>query len=408
MTAGAGNPIAGKHILLGVTGSIAAYKSAFLTRLLVKAGAQVRVVMTPESSEFITPLTLATLSKNPVEYEFIADKASGTWNNHVAIAEWADLIVVAPATTNTIAKMVDGLCDNLLMAVFLSARCQVMIAPAMDREMYLHPSNKSNIQVLSDRGCKFIDPEYGELASGLEGKGRMAEPEHIVAEIEKFLATGLPLAGLRALVTAGPTYEPIDPVRFIGNHSSGKMGFAIAEALAAAGAEVDLISGPTALETPRGVARRTDVSSTQEMYEACLQLFPNVQIAVMAAAIADYRPESQAQEKIKKSDEQLNIKLVPNPDILKTLGAKKNSDQFLVGFALETDNEETNALKKLKNKNLDLIVLNSLRDKGAGFGTDTNKVTIFDRNNNRFNIELKSKPDVARDIVQLIERSLTQ
>lgn len=392
----------GKRVLVGVTGSIAAYKSAILVRLLVKAGAEVKVVLTPSAKDFITPLTLATLSKNPVEYEFVDDQQAGTWNNHVELGLWADLLVIAPTTSNTLSKMASATCDNLLMAVYLSAKCPVFFAPAMDLDMYQHPANKVNIEKLQGFKNRMIQPGSGELASGLHGEGRMAEPEEIVQHLEEFLSEGLPLAGRKVLITAGPTYEAIDPVRFIGNHSSGKMGFAIARAAAESGAEVTLVAGPTAQKIDHPLVNRIDVKSAQDMYEACHASFEHADVAVLSAAVADYRPKSVAGQKIKKKDQALQIELEPTPDILASLGAKKREEQLLVGFALETNNEEEHAKGKLERKNLDFIVLNSLNDKGAGFATDTNKVTFIDRNNNLERLELKSKTDVAKDIIAKI------
>lgn len=391
----------GKKIIVGVTGSIAAYKSAMLVRLLVKAGAEVRVVMTPAAKDFITPLTLSTLSKNPVLTEFIRDR-TGQWNNHVELGLWADAIVIAPASANTIAKMANGLCDNLLLAIYLSARCPVFFAPAMDLDMLQHPSTKRNIQTLISYGNQIIDPGFGELASGLTGSGRMAEPEGIMARLERILAEKKRLAGKKVLVTAGPTHEAIDPVRFIGNHSSGKMGFAIAEALAAEGAEVDLVTGPTQQHTEHPSIRVKAVVSAEEMFNACNQMFPTSDITVLSAAVADYKPVDPASQKIKKKEGNLMLELTKTHDIAASLGKIKHNDQVMVGFALETEQEHANALKKLESKNFDLIVLNSLNDHGAGFGFDTNKVTIIDRKKQPQVFELKSKKEVAQDIVEAI------
>lgn len=391
----------GKKIIVGVTGSIAAYKSAMLVRLLVKAGAEVRVVMTPAAKDFITPLTLSTLSKNPVLTEFIRDR-TGQWNNHVEFGLWADAIVIAPASANTIAKMANGLCDNLLLAIYLSARCPVFFAPAMDLDMLQHPSTKRNIQTLISYGNQIIDPGFGELASGLTGSGRMAEPEGIMARLERILAEKKRLAGKKVLVTAGPTHEAIDPVRFIGNHSSGKMGFAIAEALAAEGAEVDLVTGPTQQHTEHPSIRVKAVVSAEEMFNACNQMFPTSDITVLSAAVADYKPVDPASQKIKKKEGNLMLELTKTHDIAASLGKIKHNGQVMVGFALETEQEHANALKKLESKNFDLIVLNSLNDHGAGFGFDTNKVTIIDRKKQPQVFELKSKKEVAQDIVEAI------
>jgi phosphopantothenoylcysteine decarboxylase / phosphopantothenate---cysteine ligase len=391
----------GKKIVLGITGSIAAYKAAVLTRLLVKAGAEVKVVMTDSAKTFITPLTLSTLSKNPVLSEFIKDE-SGQWNNHVDLGLWADVIIIAPASANTIAKMASGRCDNLLMAVYLSARCPVFLAPAMDLDMLRHEATKDNLQKITAFGNRVLDPAYGELASGLVGTGRMAEPEEIVAEIEDFFSKSNSLKGKNVLVTAGPTHEAIDPVRFIGNHSTGKMGYAIAEALANLGAQVTLVSGPTAIHTSNPNVSVKKVMSAEEMYEACIAVFSQTDIAVLAAAVADYRPTIKADQKIKKKDENLTIELTKTRDIAASLGKLKQGRQVIVGFALETEHEQDNALKKLESKNFDLIVLNSLNDPGAGFGHDTNKITMIDRGGKVQTFDLKSKKAVARDIVSAI------
>lgn len=390
----------GKKIVLGITGSIAAYKSAVLTRLLVKAGAEVKVVMTDSAKTFITPLTLSTLSKNPALSEFIKDE-SGQWNNHVDFGLWADAMIIAPASANTIAKMASGRCDNLLMAVYLSARCPVFLAPAMDLDMLQHDTTKENLKKIASFGNRILDPAFGELASGLVGTGRMAEPEEIVAEVEEFFSNSNALKGKNVLVTAGPTYEAIDPVRFIGNHSTGKMGYAIAERLANLGAHVTLVSGPTAMHTSNPQVSVKKVMSAEEMYEACVAVFPQTDIAVLAAAVADYRPTVKADQKIKKKDENLTIELTKTRDIAASLGKLKQK-QVVVGFALETEHEQDNALKKLESKNFDLIVLNSLNDAGAGFGHDTNKITMIDRNGSVKKFDLKSKKEVARDIVSAI------
>jgi phosphopantothenoylcysteine decarboxylase/phosphopantothenate--cysteine ligase len=392
----------GKKVLLGVTASIAAYKAALIIRLLKKAGAEVRVIMTPDAENFITPLTLATLAKNPVHSDFTEDKHNGEWVNHVELGLWADIFLVAPATSNTLAKMAGGQCDNLLMAVYLSMRKQTVVAPAMDLDMFTNAATQESLSTLKERGIMIIEPEVGELASGLEGKGRMAEPEHLIEAIEQHFLSTAPLSGCRALVTAGPTHEPIDAVRFIGNHSSGKMGIALAEELANRGAQVTLVCGPSQVPCSHPLVTRVDVQTADEMLEACLKVYTESQVTVMAAAVADYRPKQKVSHKIKKSETPLNIELEPTTDILKTLGDRKGDKQVLVGFALETDNEEENARKKLERKNLDLIILNSLRDPGAGFQHDTNLVTMIDRNNNLAKFELKSKTDVAVDIVEKI------
>jgi phosphopantothenoylcysteine decarboxylase/phosphopantothenate--cysteine ligase len=395
----------GKRIVVGVCGGIAAYKSAVLVRLLVKAGADVQVIMTPDAHEFITPLTLATLSKKPALTRF--QKAdTGDWNNHVDLALAADAIVIAPATANTLGKMAHGLCDNLLLAIYLSARCPVFMAPAMDLDMLQHPAVKENLKKLKSFGNHIIDSTFGELASGLVGTGRMAEPEQIVQHLEDFFIPQQKLAGKKVLVTAGPTYEALDPVRFIGNHSSGKMGFAIAEALANAGADVDLVAGPTQQHTENPRISVKHVTSAEDMYNACTTLFPAADITVLAAAVADYRPVVVADQKIKKKDDVLNLELVKTRDIAASLGKLKHNGQIVVGFALETEHEQANALKKLESKNFDMIVLNSLRDSGAGFGHDTNKITILDRNNGANAFDQKDKNAVAQDIVEAIIEKL--
>ncbi len=390
-----------KKILLGVTGSIAAYKSALLTRLLVKAGAEVKVVMTPSAHAFITPLTLSTLSKNPALTEFVRDDR-GQWNNHVELGLWADAMVIAPASANTLAKMANGLCDNLLMATYLSARCPVYVAPAMDLDMLQHPATKANLETIRSYGNVIIDATHGELASGLIGQGRMAEPEEIVEFLNQRLGRKRRLEGKRVLVTAGPTYESIDPVRFIGNHSSGKMGFAIAEALADEGATVQLVAGPTQQHTNHPGINVSHVTGADEMFKVCSDLFANTDIAVLAAAVADYKPAVVSKQKIKKNGESLKLELTRTPDIAASLGKLKHNGQVIVGFALETEQEKDNALKKLETKNFDLIVLNSLNDAGAGFGVDTNKVTIINRKKEFKAFELKSKKQVAHDIVEEI------
>ena len=386
-----------KKIVLGICGSIAAYKSATLVRLLIKAGANVQVVMTPEATDFITPLTLSTLSKNPVLVDYFTPE-TGEWNNHVELGLWADLFLIAPASANTLAKMAGGLCDNLLTAIYLSAKCPVYFAPAMDLDMWKHTSTVENVDRLLSFGNILIKPGNGELASGLHGEGRMAEPEEIVVFITADLKKGLPLLNQKILVTAGPTYEAIDPVRFIGNHSSGKMGFAIADELAKLGADVILVTGPTAQVSHQRAVRRVDVTSAAQMLAACEQYYVDAKACIMSAAVADYTPVNVANQKIKKQGDNLNIELKTTVDILKTLGERKRDDQLLVGFALETNDEEQNAILKLKKKNLDFIVLNSLNDNGAGFKSDTNKITIIDRDLQKTIYNLKSKDEVARDI----------
>ncbi|MFD1771706.1 bifunctional phosphopantothenoylcysteine decarboxylase/phosphopantothenate--cysteine ligase CoaBC [Sphingobacterium suaedae] len=389
-----------KNIIIGICGSIAAYKIAHLTRLLVKERANVQVIMTPDATEFITPLTLATLSKNPVLSAYF-DKESGVWNNHVELGLKADLLLIAPATATTISKMAHGIADNLLLATYLSAKCPVMFAPAMDLDMWLHPATQENINRLVAFGDRLIAPKNGELASGLVGEGRLTEPEEIVATLRDFFNGALPLRGKKALVSAGPTYEAIDPVRFIGNHSSGKMGFAIAETLQNLGAEVILISGPTHLPTPPGVYR-TDVVSASDMLSACSKHFDQSDIIVMSAAVADYTPLEVSDQKIKKKDETFQIPLKKTTDILASLGKRKTNEQTLIGFALETNDELAHAKDKLIRKNLDYIVLNSMRDIGAGFAVDTNKVTVLERNGGITYFELKDKKAVAQDICQLV------
>ena len=390
-----------KNILLGVCGSIASYKSASLTRILVKVGANVRIVMTRDACNFVTPLTLSTLSKNPVLTEYF-DPKTGSWNNHVELGLWADIMIIAPATANTLAKFANGICDNLLSAVYLSAKCPVYFAPAMDLDMWKHPATQKNINSLLSYGNVMIKPAFGELASGLTGEGRMAEPEEIIAFIGDDLKKKLPLRGKKALVTAGPTYEAIDPVRFIGNHSSGKMGYAIAEELSALGANVTLISGPSALKLSDKSINKIDVSSAEEMLEASLSNFPGTDISILSAAVADYRPKEVSTLKIKKDSSAFELELVKTSDILATLGKEKKAGQILVGFALETDNEVANAIKKLENKNLDFIVLNSLNDEGGAFKNDNNKITIIDRNHNQENFDLKPKNEVAADICKKV------
>ncbi|MBO7306468.1 MAG: bifunctional phosphopantothenoylcysteine decarboxylase/phosphopantothenate--cysteine ligase CoaBC [Alistipes sp.] len=392
----------GKHIILGITGSIAAYKAAMLCRLLVKEGAEVRVIMTPLAKQFITPLTMATLSKHPILVEFF-NPENGEWNSHVSLGEWADMLLIAPATANTLAKMTTGIADNLLLTTYLSARSKVAVAPAMDLDMYAHITTQQNLKTLSERGVSIIEPAAGELASGLVGKGRMAEPEDIVEQVKAIFAADekkKTLEGKRYIVTAGATIEPIDPVRYITNHSTGKMGYAIAEELARRGAEVKLISGRTTLPVPQGV-ERIDTLTAEEMYNAAVSEWAKADGAVMCAAVADYTPITVADRKLKKSDNDLRIELRRTKDIAKELGATKG-ERVLVGFALETDNEEANAQGKLERKNLDFVVLNSLRDAGAGFRGDTNKITIIDKMGAEEH-PLMSKRDAAAVIVDKIE-----
>ncbi|MBN2890819.1 MAG: bifunctional phosphopantothenoylcysteine decarboxylase/phosphopantothenate--cysteine ligase CoaBC [Bacteroidales bacterium] len=389
------------NILIGITGGIAAYKVAILVRLLVKNGHNVKVIMSPMAKHFVTPLTLATLSKNPILVDFYVPE-NGDWNSHVDIGLWADAYVIAPATANSLAKMANGIADNLLLTTYLSARCPVFFAPTMDLDMFKHPATQKSIETLVNRGNIKIDATSGELASGLEGKGRMAEPETIFQTLVEYFDQNKKLKGKKALVTAGPTYEHIDPVRFIGNYSSGKMGFAIAEELANQGAEVFLVTGTVNLKTQNPNIKRFDVVSAQQMFEKSMEIFPEIDIAVLSAAVADYRPVSIADSKIKKKSDSLTIELEKTPDIAKNLGEIKKENQTIVGFALETDNEFENAVEKLKKKNFDFIVLNSLKDKGAGFNVDTNKITIVHKNSSVQYFELKSKPEVAKDIVEEI------
>ncbi|NDE09152.1 MAG: bifunctional phosphopantothenoylcysteine decarboxylase/phosphopantothenate--cysteine ligase CoaBC [Chitinophagia bacterium] len=388
----------GKKILLGVTGSIAAYKSAMLVRLLIKAGAEVKVILTPAAKEFVSPLTLSTLSRNPVLMDLVNED---TWQNHVALGRWADIMLIAPLSCNTLSKMASGTCDNLLMAVYLSATCKVAVAPAMDEDMWLHPATKRNLQIINNFENIVLPVDSGELASGLIGEGRMMEPAAMADWLKNHFSEGMPLSGKKVLITAGPTYEPIDPVRFIGNHSSGKMGLAIALELEKRGAEVTLIIGPNSLDIPDYI-KTIKVQTAAEMFEVCKDLFPDVDIAVMSAAVADFTPVISAQEKIKKSDADLSIAFTKTKDILKYLGENKKLNQFLIGFALETSDEENYAKKKLIEKNADLIVLNSLNDEGAGFGYDTNKITIFNKLGDAQYFDTKSKKEVAVDIVNSI------
>ncbi len=392
----------GKHIVLGITGSIAAYKSAILTRLLIKKGAEIQVVITPAGKEFITPVTLSALSGRPVISDFFAS-GDGTWHSHVDLGLWADVMIVAPATAATIGKMANGVADNMLITTYLSMKAPVFVAPAMDLDMYRHISTRRNIEKLRSDGVQIIEATEGELASHLEGKGRMEEPENIVSILEQFFATGNDLDKKKIIITAGPTYERIDPVRFIGNFSSGKMGFALAEECASRGAEVILITGPTALSASHPNILRVNVESAVEMYDAALKIFPQMDAAILSAAVADYRPEQMSEKKIKRSgNEHLSLSLVPNPDIAASLGKIKKPGQLIVGFALETTDEESNAIKKIKEKNFDYIVLNSLNDRGAGFGHDTNKVAILSRDGEKRSFALKSKSDVAKDIIDTV------
>lgn len=389
----------GKKILLGITGSIAAYKAVFLIRYLVKEGAEVKVIMTPSAKDFITPLTVATLSKNEALSDIFKED---TWANHVMLGRWADIFLIAPLSCNTLSKMAVGLCDNLLLSVYLSSTCSVMVAPAMDEDMWIHPATQKNIATLKSYGNIVLPVEKGELASGLTGQGRMAEPETILEYLHNYFNNKRVLSGKKVLISAGPTYEHIDPVRFIGNHSSGKMGVAIAREFFNRGADVTLVLGPTEMSFHLEGLNVIRVNTALEMYDACISQFDTSTITVMAAAVADYTPVSVAPEKIKKNENTLQIELKKTNDILKTLGERKKENQVLAGFALETNNEKENALQKIKKKNADIIVLNSLRDKDAGFGKDTNKVTIFDKEGNEKNFGVKSKEDVAIDIVDFI------
>jgi phosphopantothenoylcysteine decarboxylase/phosphopantothenate--cysteine ligase len=395
--------VEGKKILLGICGSIAAYKSILLTRLLIKAGAEVKVVMTPSAGDFVTPLSVSTISKNEVLSDLILNE---TWNNHVQLGRWADVMVIAPLSCNTLAKMASGICDNLLLATYLSATCPVVVAPAMDEDMWLHPATQSNIEKLKSFGNRVIPVEKGELASGLYGDGRMAEPEQIISFLEMNFFFSKELKGKKALVTAGPTHEAFDPVRYIGNQSTGKMGVAIARELAQRGAEVELVLGPSSIEIDFPGVHVTRVQSAEEMYNSCMEIFPAAQIAVMSAAVADYTPVSFSAEKIKKNSETFTLELSRTKDILQALGDKKTTRQVLVGFALENKDETAYAKKKLIKKNADMIVLNSLNDAGAGFGFDTNQVTIFEKNGAEIPYGQKSKQQVARDIVDRIIKLL--
>lgn len=394
-----------KKIVLGITGGIAAYKACNLARLLIKKGAEVQVVMTPSAKEFITPLTLSTLTHKPVVSEFF-DRRDGSWHSHVDIGLWADAMIVAPATASSIGKMANGIADNMLVTTYLSMKAPVFVAPAMDLDMYAHPSTQQNIQRLVAYGNHIIEPGTGFLASKLEGKGRMEEPEKIVEVLEQYFAKQQRLSGKKVLITAGPTYEKIDPVRFVGNYSSGKMGFALAEACALQGAEVTLVSGPVMLQTKHPAIRRIDVESAQEMYDTATSHFPEADITILSAAVADFTPETTADKKIKRKGDELVLNLRPTQDIAAALGSLKKDNQLLVGFALETDNEMQNAQSKMERKNLDFIVLNSLQDKGAGFRVDTNKITILDRQQGITAYDVKTKQEVAEDIVEYLVRKL--
>lgn len=397
--------VRGRKVLLGVTGSISAYKAVYLVRLLVQEGAHVKVVMTPSATSFVSAVTFSTLSKNPVLVNLVKNEETGEWENHVDLGAWADLFIIAPASANTLGKMVTGIADNLLLTTWLSAKCPVMIAPAMDHDMYHHFSTQNNLKLLNEKGVHIIDPGKGELASGLVGDGRLAEPEEIMEKISAFFLNnsfGGKFIGKTVLVTAGPTYEEIDPVRFIGNHSSGKMGYALASALVAAGAGVILVSGPTQLNPPEGIKEFIKVVSAADMLMAVEEKFVSSNVVIMSAAVADYKPVNRSATKIKKGDgDNMDMGLEKTTDILKTIGKQKKG-QFIVGFALETNNELENAKKKLAEKNLDMIVLNSLMDKGAGFGHDTNKITIVDKHNKLLNFELESKAQTANNILHAI------
>lgn len=397
----------GKHIVLGITGSIAAYKAAYLLRLLVKKGAEVQVVMTPAGKEFITPVTLSSLSGKPVVSEFFTAN-DGTWHSHVDLGIWADAMLIAPATASTIGKMAHGIADNMLVTTYLSSKAPVFIAPAMDLDMFAHPTTQHNLESLRSYGNHIIEPASGELASHLVGKGRMEEPENIVAVLEAFFAAGHLLEGKKVLITAGPTYEKIDPVRFIGNYSSGKMGFALAESCAAAGAEVTLIAGPVTLQTHHPAIRRIDVESADEMYDAAVAAFPACDAAIMCAAVADYKPVGYSATKLKRSNDEMTLQLTPNRDIAAALGAMKRDGQCVAGFALETDDENAHAREKLRKKNLDFVILNSLRHEGAGFRCDTNRVTIIDCDGSSRDYPCKPKREVADDIVAYMAAYMQQ
>lgn len=403
---GLSSMLKGKNIILGITGSIAAYKAAYIIRSLVKKGAKVQVVITPAGKEFITPLTLSTLSSNPVISDFFSNR-DGTWNSHVDLGLWADAMLIAPATAATIGKMANGIADNMLITTYLSCKAPVFVAPAMDLDMYAHPSTRMNLDKLHSYGNRIIEPAVGELASHLTGKGRMEEPDNIIKYLEEFFAEQPIMAKKKVLITAGPTYEKIDPVRFIGNYSSGKMGFALAEACAEKGAEVTLIAGPVSLSVNHPGIKRIDVESAEEMYQQSIRLFPLMDAAILCAAVSDYRPEKVSEKKIKReSADEMTLNLVPNKDIAAALGALKRDEQILVGFALETNDPVDNAKAKLRKKNLDFIVLNSLTDRGAGFRHDTNKVSIIDRTGEKIDFPLKSKRDVAGDIVNQLVKAL--
>lgn len=391
----------GKHIVLGITGSIAAYKAASLARLFIKAGAEVQIVMTPSGKEFITPVTLSALTGKPVVSEFFTAN-DGTWHSHVDLGLWADLMVIAPATAATIGKMANGIADNMLCTTYMSMKAPIIVAPAMDLDMFAHPSTHRNLDILRSYGNHIIEPASGELASHLIGKGRMEEPEKILEYVINFFEKQNSLSKKKILITAGPTYEKIDPVRFIGNYSSGKMGFALAEECAARGAEVTLVAGPVSLKTISPNIKRIDVESAEEMYQASVAAFPGMDCAILCAAVADYRLKEQATQKIKRTGDDLNIELVPNKDIAAELGKMKSANQKLVGFALETNDEESNALGKMERKNLDFIVLNSLNDAGAGFQHDTNKITLLSRSGSKQDFPLKSKTEVAKDIIDKV------
>jgi len=397
----------GKHIILGITGSITAYKAAYLLRLLIKQGAEVQVVMTPSGKEFITPVTLSSLSGKPVVSEFFTAN-TGEWHSHVDLGLWADALLIAPATAATIGKMANGIADNMLVTTYLSCKAPVFVAPAMDLDMYAHASTQRNLDMLRSYGNHIIEPATGELASHLTGKGRMEEPEKIVEILDRFFETSKPLSGKKVLITAGPTYEKIDPVRFIGNYSSGKMGFALAEACAEAGAEVMLVAGPVSLKTNHSSIDRIDVESAEEMYRAVLSEYDRSDIAIMCAAVADYAPETVSDVKLKRTGEDRILRLRPNPDIAAELGRRKRPGQCLVGFALETNDEEMNARLKMEKKNLDFIVLNSLRDAGAGFQCDTKKVTVIGKQGEPMEIPCKPKIEVAADIVDIIGRYVSE
>lgn len=398
----------GKHILLGITGSIAAYKAAILVRLLVKEGAEVKIVMTKMAKEFISPLTMATLSRNPILVDFY-NPENGDWNSHVSLGLWADLYLIAPASANTLAKMATGVADNLLLTSYLSSRCPVAIAPAMDLDMFLHPATQYNLELLNKRGVLIIEPSSGELASGLEGKGRMEEPEVILAKINTFFAKkkSKPFFNKKVIVTAGPTVEQIDPVRFISNHSTGKMGYAIAQEFAEQGAEVVVVSGPVQIPVPKGV-KVINVQSAQQMFQQTMQQYQSgADIVVLSAAVSDYTSANQSQSKLKRDGETLHLQLIPTQDIAASLGKIKKDGSVHIGFALETDNEQANAIQKMQKKNLDAIVLNSLNDKGAGFATNTNKITIFSKEGKTLEFPLKSKSEVAKDIIKFAETLLS-